>query len=545
MLHDSAWFRRHLLLLSLVACGPSGSVSVVPDAAAPDAAAPDAPAHAVAEPPAAADSAAQFDVLARQAVAAFDVPGLAVAVVVGDEVVFAQGYGEIERGRGQPVTAETSFAIASNTKAFTATAIGMLVADGQLSWDDRVVDHLPELELWDPYVTRELRVRDLLSHRVGLATWAGDLMWLSSNFNRQQVLARLKHLEPQSSFRAGYGYCNLMYIVAGELIERKSGQTWDGFIRQRILDPLGMQRVSTRKGQLDGKPNVAKPHILVDGQWNTTPYLDLRTLGAAGAFHADVLDMSRWVRMQLADGVFEGETIVPRAAIAETRQPHIPLRVPEDDLFQPSRTLAAYGLGWYLGDYRGELMVTHSGGMPGMISRVLMFPDADVGIVVLTSSESGASLALALAIADDLLAPGEVEHHDYIATMAERAKQVPHEDVADLSSALSGEGPAELAGTWSNPLLGAATIADDGGHFYFVATEHGGLRCRLYATTSAGDSDVPCAWDDPNMKVSSFRVERDGKRVHSISFRVRPDFYDPLEYTFTRANKKRGSKASK
>ena len=171
-------------------------------------------------------------------------------------------------------------------------------------------------------------------------------------------------------------------------------------IKTRILDPLGMGGVATRVGQLDGKDNVATAHIKVDDTWTTTPYLDLAAVGPAASFHANVLDLSRWVRMQLADGEFEGAQVVPKEVILETRQPHIWLPLGEEDYMEPRRHLLGYGLGWYLADYRGELLVTHGGGMPGMTSRVLMFPESDVGVIVLTSSESPASSALAMNLAD-------------------------------------------------------------------------------------------------------------------------------------------------
>jgi CubicO group peptidase (beta-lactamase class C family) len=353
------------------------------------------------------DRVAQADALAKRALELFDVPGMSVAVLAGGKVVLAEGYGEIERGKGQKINAQTSFAIASNTKAFTATAVGMLVAEGKISWDDRVIEHLPELELWEDYPTKELRVRDLLSHRVGLSTWAGDLMWLSSKYDRETIMSRLKHLPAAYGFRERYGYCNLMFMLAGELIERKSGQDWDAYVRSKILDPLDMKQLATRVGELDGRDNVARPHILVDGKWETTPYLDLAAVGPAASFHANVEELGRWVQMQLDDGQFGGKEIVPREVIRETRHPHVWLRVRDEDFLSPSRHLLGYGLGWYLADYRGELLVTHGGGMPGMTSRVLMFPESDVGVVVLTSSETGVSNALALSIADLFLTSPE------------------------------------------------------------------------------------------------------------------------------------------
>jgi CubicO group peptidase (beta-lactamase class C family) len=489
--------------------------------------------------PALATRVEQADALARRARETFRVPGLAVSVVVGDEVVLARGYGERERGVGPSVDAQTSFAIASNTKAFTATAVGLLVDDGVLGWDDRVTQHIPELELWDPYVTRELRIRDLLSHRVGTATWAGDLMWLSSNYDTTTVIERLRHLPAQSGMRERYGYSNLMFMLAGEVIRRKTGKPWDVLVRTRILDPLGMHEVATRVGQLEGRENVAKAHIEQDGTWSTTPYLNLETVGAAASLHANVTDLAQWVRVQLHDGELGGQRVVPEAVIRETRQPHMWLRVGPDDLLEPGRHFSGYGLGWYLSDYRGELMVTHGGGMPGMISRVMLFPDADVGVVVLTSSESGAAYALALALADVFLTePGETTK-DYLAAVAERADAAqtkPDEAPPALSKAPPIALTKHLGGRWNNPMLGSAVVTTHDGETWFEVPDHGGLRCQFFANPSGTDDTLPCRWADPNMGISEFRLDRRGtsRKVRAMAFRVRPDFYDPLEYAFTR-----------
>ena len=476
-----------------------------------------------------------IDALSKRAAELFEIPGMSVAVIADGKVVFARGYGEIERGKGQRVDADTSFAIASNTKAFTATALGLLVADGKLTWDDRVVDILPGLKLWDPWVTKALTIRDLLSHRVGTETWAGDLMWFSPNLKKADLIARLQYLPTKFGFREHYGYSNLMYMLAGEVIEKKSGQPWDAFIRARILEPLGMGELATSLPQLEGRENVAKAHILVEGEWRTTPYLDLEAVGAAAGFHASVNQMIPWMQMQLDDGMYEGKEVVPASVIRETRQPHMGLPLGAEDFLEPSRNVSAYGLGWFISDYRGELLVTHSGGMPGMISRVLLFPGANVGVVVLTSSETIASYPLALMIADLFLAEPGAKKKDYLAAGKERADAAQAADDAREIPKLEGEPPAALGGKYRNPILGPAEIRKDAEGWVFEATEHGNLTCRLFGAGEAAQPEkLPCRWEEPSMRISEFAVEWKGKNVQSVRFKVRPDFYDPLEYTFAR-----------
>src|SRR5690606_15665948 len=198
---------------------------------------------------------------------------------------------------------------------------------------------LPDLKLWDPYVTEALTIRDLLSHRVGTATWAGDLMWFSANLKKNDLIERLQFLPTEFGFREHYGYSNLMYMLAGDVIENKSGRAWDEFDRARILVPVGTQEVASQVSQLEEGESVAKAHILVEGEWATTPYLDLEAVGAAAGVHASVNQMLPWMQMQLDDGSYKGKQVVPAEVIRETRQPHMGLPIGGEDFLEPARSL--------------------------------------------------------------------------------------------------------------------------------------------------------------------------------------------------------------
>lgn len=541
-------FRTHVHALVLGGLGLLACASEQPSAVE----APVCPEPAATAAAPARDRVADIEALATRARELFEVPGLAVAVVHEGEVVLARGFGERAIGSGVAVDERTSFQIASNTKAFIATTVGLLVADGTLSWDDRVVEHMPGLKLWSEHVSAELRVRDLLSHRVGLDTWAGDLMWISSKIDLPTLLGRLQYLPASAGLRERYGYSNLMFVLAGELIRVKTGQPWEAVVRARLLDPLGMDAVATRAAELEGNDNLALPHIEVDGQLQTSARLDIGVTGAAGALDASVLELSKWLRMQLADGQWQGQQLVPAAVIRETRTPHINIRVRGPDTYDPPRHLRAYGLGWALEDYRGRLLVAHGGGLPGMTSRVLMVPEEQLGIVVLTNSESPTAALLALQLADLYLsdAPGKDYLGDRATRDAEReAKQAQAKEAEakeqTTPAALPPTLPPTLEGRYANPMLGAAKIlrADDA--LVFEAHEHGGLRCVFDpnaarvragagAGAGAGELRVPCTWDDPNMGVSTFTIVTSGRRRVELRFRVRPSFYDPLEYRFER-----------
>ena len=247
-----------------------------------------------------------FDAYVEAAMREWDVPGLAIAVVRGDEVVYARGFGVRERGRPERVDEHTVFAVASNTKALTATALAMLVAEGRIGWDDRATAHLPALQLRDPWATRELTLRDLLAHRAGYDTWQGDLLWYGSDRPVSDVLTGFGRLTPTTSFRGAYGYNNMLFVAAGEVIPAVTGTSWDAFVRARLLDPLGMTRTSTSTRELDGLDNVAVPHTLLDGEVAAVPYRALDNAAAAAGLNASVRDWAQWLRLQLGDGVFEG-----------------------------------------------------------------------------------------------------------------------------------------------------------------------------------------------------------------------------------------------
>ena len=241
--------------------------------------------------------------------AQWKIPAVAAAIVEHGEVVYAAGFGCQETGQPGAVTADTLFAIGSNTKAFTATAIGLLVQDGKLAWDDPVTKYLPGFQLRDPAATRLMTVRDLLCHRSGLISYAGDFMSYGTVYSSDEVLERVRYVEPAYPFRGGYGYSNIMFLAAGKVIEAVSGQPWSAFVRERLLAPLEMNRTLTGLRDLPGADNVAQPHQLARGQIIKLPFADLEAIAPAGSILSSAADMTRWLRFQLAGGGVDGEQI--------------------------------------------------------------------------------------------------------------------------------------------------------------------------------------------------------------------------------------------
>jgi CubicO group peptidase (beta-lactamase class C family) len=345
---------------------------------------------AFAQQPATAD----IDAALQRTMEAFEVPGIAVAVVQDGKVVLARGYGVRKLGERAPVTPDTLFGIASNTKAFTAAALAMLVDEGKLQWDDRVIDHLPSFQMHDSYVTRELTIRDLLVHRSGLGLGAGDLLYFpASTFTEDEIVARLRHIPPASSFRSRYAYDNILYLVAGKVIEKASGKTWSAFVRERIFQPLGMRASNTRVKDFRPGANVATPHAKADGVLRAIAPMSFDNNAPAAAINSSVNDLARWMLAQLERGAIPGTEGKKRLFSEEqsremwSAQTVLPLREPSKALAGTRANFAAYGLGWTLRDYRGLKLVGHTGGLPGYVSRVVLVPERRLGIAVLTNQE--------------------------------------------------------------------------------------------------------------------------------------------------------------
>jgi CubicO group peptidase (beta-lactamase class C family) len=324
----------------------------------------------------------------------FDVPGLAVAIVKDGRLLLAKGYGVRRAGEPGAVGADTLFGIASNTKAFTCAALSLLVEEGKLSWDDPVTKHLPDFQAYDPWVTRELAVRDLVTHRTGLGLGEGDLMWWPpTSFSRAEIVRGIRWLKPASSLRTRYAYNNVMYVAAGQLLESVAGRSWDDFVRGRLLGPLGMQHTVTVLQ--DAGSDIAWPHLKRGGALRPVPPLRFDNAAAAAGLVSSAADMARWVGMLVEcgngrDAPAGASCVLKPESIQRMWTVQTPQATPDPPAgFESLRaSFAGYGLGFGLRDYRGRKLATHTGGLPGYVSRVTLVPDERLGIVVLTNQEA-------------------------------------------------------------------------------------------------------------------------------------------------------------
>jgi len=415
-----------------------------------------------------------FEALARtleEARRALDVPGMSVAIVHDGEMVFARGFGERALGSGEGVDERTLFAIGSATKAFTAAGVAMLVDAGEVAWGNRVTEHLPSLRLHEPYPTAELRVADMLSHRSGLPR--GDMLWYGSGVGREEILERLPELEPASSFRSAFGYQNIMYLAAGEMIEAVSGAGWDEWIATRIFDPLGMRESNTTISALSGKQNVASPHAEVDERIVTVPWRNIDNMAPAGSINSNAADMARWVAMLLDEGeIGEGEgarSLLTPGSIEVMWTPHsIATPTGPAGALRAESHFLLYGLGWFLQDYRGEKVVQHGGNIDGMSALVAMIPQRELGVVVLTNL-NGSVLPAAIVneVFDAFLG---VDDHDWSSEakeVADIARRAGTQSMAQLrSTRIEGTSPTlplgAYAGTYRHDFYGECTVEHEG-----------------------------------------------------------------------------------
>ncbi len=406
----------------------------------------------------------KLDAYYQQALRDWDVPGMAIAIVRNDSVIFAKGYGVLNNKTGGKVDANTLFGIASNSKAYTAAALATLVDAGKIKWQDKVKQYVPYLQLYDRFVTENLTIEDLLSHRVGYQTFSGDLLWYNTTYSREEIIRRMRHLEPVYGFRDGYGYSNLMFITAGEVIENVTGKTWESYIKETFLQPLGMDRTYTSVNDLKGIANVASPHGF---DANGKPYATTLTAWdswnpAAGTF-TSVLQQAQWMRLQLNRGSYKDKEIFSEDASRNMWTVHNPFAVSQKTAEEtPSTHFMGAGLGWFLSDYEGRKLVYHGGGHEGMNSRTVLVPEENLGIVILTNSMSSIMTPLGNYTVDQFL--GVENGRDWSRYKLGAAAKAKKEEMANApkeKKPRKSKPNLEIAaytGTYRSHLYGDATV---------------------------------------------------------------------------------------
>lgn len=327
-----------------------------------------------------------LDAYVQKALDGWHMPGVAVCVVKDGKVDVMKGYGVSEWGTNKKVDENTLFGIGSNTKAFTATALALLDAEKKLSLDDKVQKWLPGFTLYDPWVAKEATVRDLLCHRLGFETFQGDFMYFDSDLSKEEVRQKFGMVKPLYGFRSRWGYTNAAFLTAGEIIPKATGKSWSEFLKERIFTPLGMSRSLTTTNEMNAATNICAAHTVVDGVVKKIPYGRLDNMAPAGAIFSSIMDLSKWVTMQLNAGKVDDKVVIPAGAIAQTRTPQSILGNGGHPYNKAH--FALYGLGWFLEEYSGRKIVSHTGGVNGFVTSVCLVPEEKLGIVVLTNTDA-------------------------------------------------------------------------------------------------------------------------------------------------------------
>lgn len=415
----------------------------------------------------------QLDAYIERVRQTFEVPGLAVTIVKDGQVVAARGYGVRRLAAPEPVDARTLFGIASNSKVFTAIAVGQLVEDSKVQWDAPVIRYLPWFRMSDPYVTRELTVRDLFVHRSGLSLGAGDLLWWPpTTYSREEVARRLQFIPLATSFRAAYAYDNVLYLVAGEVIRAVTGQTWEDYVAARILRRAGMSGSTVRHADAVSKGNLATTHAPVEGKVRVVKPFDGDNANPAAGIYSNAEDMGTWLAVLLAGGRLPDGSLL----FSENTWRQVTALVTPQNVGNPPAELPAlranfrgYGLGLGIADFRGRKILTHTGGLPGAVSRVLLIPDIQLGVAVLTNQESGAAFdAIAFHVADHYLGEQGVDWaggYQKVAARQQASFAAAEKKAADKRDP-SSRPPlplAKYAGTYSDAWYGDVVIEDRGG----------------------------------------------------------------------------------
>jgi CubicO group peptidase (beta-lactamase class C family) len=487
-----------------------------------------------------------MDEYAARVLKTFAVPGLSVGIVKDGKLVFAKGYGVRKLGESAPVDENTLFPIGSNTKAFTSALLASLVDAGKLSWDDPVYQRLPGFQMYDPYVSHEMTIRDLLTHRSGMGLGEGDLLfWPTTTYTRDEIIYRLRFMKPASSFRSRFAYDNLMYIAAGQIIPAVTGVTWESYLRTEVLDPLGMKTTTLSVAALKASANHAYPHARVDGVLRTIDFVSLDNAAPAGAINSSVSEMAKWVQLQLNRGEFPGGNgrLFSAAQSNEmwTPQTILPNREFPGSLAHLKSGFAAYGLGWGLREYQGRQLVEHTGGVAGFVSRVMLVAEQNLGVVILTNAESGGAFDSILyhvldhylgAAKTDWVAVFKSAEDQRFGQAASFMKDQDAQHPADSKPTLALE---KYAGVYQDAWYGPSTIRQQNGGLVFTLDHTpaaiGDLQYWQYDTFKAH-------WRDRTMEDAflTFTLKPDGSIDHFTMKAVSPlaDFsFDYQDLLFT------------
>jgi CubicO group peptidase (beta-lactamase class C family) len=465
----------------------------------------------------------------------WNIPAVAVSVVYKGETIFMKGFGTTEAGGKEKVNEHTLFQVASNSKAFTATALSLLDYRKKISLDDPVKKYLRYFELYDEYASENATIRDMLCHRLGFRTFQSDFKNWDARITRYELIHNMRNIKPVYPFRSRYGYCNVCFLTAGEIIPEVTDTSWDDFLKYNFFIPMGMNRTSTTFQGITEAVNAAKPYTLFENKLTRLDYAYIDALGPAASINSSVYDMTQWVKTQLDTGRLDGKVIFPKEVILNTWSANMIVRSVNHPWF-PYRTLSAYGLGWFIEDYYGRRIIKHSGGANGFVTLTTLMPSEQAGFVVLTNTDANEFYqALSFQLTEAFLALpyrnlSEMFFNEY--RKNEEANRIKSDSLKQ-KAALKPK-PAfpleQYTGVYENEVYGTMEIKADKEQLVMHFEFHPRLKGRL----SPLDENVfLCTYSDVTYGIHEVTFEADANRINAVTIKVN-DFIDYMPYRFVK-----------
>jgi CubicO group peptidase (beta-lactamase class C family) len=477
-----------------------------------------------------------LDNYVNKALTGWQIPGIAVCIIKDGKVVVMKGYGVKDYDTKEKVDENTLFMIGSNTKAFTATALAMLDVEKKLSLNDKVTKWIPEFKLENKAAGEQAIIKDLLCHRIGFRTFQGDFTYWTSDLTRKEVIEKMSHIKATYPFRTTWGYTNASFLTAGEIIPKATGMQWEEFIKTKIFDPLEMKNTLALSKDFPNAPNKCSPYTMAEGKLVKIPFCSIDNLAPAGSIGSSVNDMSHWVMMQLDNGKYNGQQVVSATAIAATRTPASILGN-GGAMFNKGH-FSLYGLGWFLEEYSGRKIVSHTGGVNGFVTSVTLIPEEKLGIIVFTNTDQNAFYeALKWEIMDAYLG-NQYRNYSNIYlnnfkmqfTAGEKQDQKLKDSVAlHLKTNLP---VTAYAGNYFNEVYGNMTVVLENGEMKMKFSHHPNMYARL---EPLGGDRFYATFTDPEFSKAVFPFHVENGKVTSVTVKV-ADFIEYNPYEFVKKN---------
>ena len=467
----------------------------------------------------------------------WNIPGVAVSIVKEGKVIYQKGFGVREIGKPEKVDENTLFMIASNTKAYTATAITLLESERRLSLNNKVTNYIKDFKLYDELASKEVTIRDLLCHRLGFQTFQSDFLNWNCNLSRLELIRNMRNVKPMYSFRSRYGYTNMGFVTAGEIIPIVTDTSWDDFLKYNIFKPLNMNRTTTRNIDIVNDKNAAKPYTLYDNKLTVLAYDSTDNISPCGGINSCVKDISNWIMMQLDSGRFNGKQIIPFAAIQKTRTSNTIINDPHNPEF-PSKHFQTYGLGWKLEDYEGRKIVSHDGGADGFVTNTTLVPEENAGFTILTNTDANwFYVALQQQLLDAILKVpyrniSKMYYSKYTSSTAEE------DSATNLMRAAAAKKPKPsldmkaYTGKYSNEVYGELEIKEEKGALNIYFSHHPHLIGKL---EPVGENNFLCNYSTVTYGIKNIPFNVTDGKVQSVIIKVN-DEIDYMTYEFKKEN---------